>query len=244
METIFNAVREFVSDPVNDAMVVLILFLYNAVIKYRLHFRAFNVWDPKTNPHGGDSSQSKKICRVYRKNKSCIPEKIEDFCIMVNRIKFRHEIKVELYSIDGHDLHLDRVWMKKDDLTPYERWTKVVKCTPVASPDKHGLAFTTDSAAFVSAVQPMACSTPGDSARLAFASMENYEMIRIAKENLTEEHVVEKRLKRLKEDQSFIARHFKRAALSYWHAYGHLFPGKWFLPHYQYSPATHDMIVI
>ena len=59
-----------------------------------------------------------------------------------------------------------------------------------------------------------------------------------------EDEVVKARVERLKEDHAFIVRHYKRAALSYRLAYGRCLPLKYFLPHYQYSPISHDMAII
>ena len=58
------------------------------------------------------------------------------------------------------------------------------------------------------------------------------------------DEVVKARVERLKEDHAFIIRHYKRAALSYRLAYGRCLPLKYFLPHYQYSPISHDMAII
>ena len=181
---------------------------------------------------------------AYKVGRRHVPKKIEDFCIMVNRVMYRREILVKLYGEDGNDLHMSTVWMKKSDLTRKERMTKTLKCVPVCSPDKHGFAFITENHAYVSAVETLAGSSRAGGKTCEYVSLYHYEMIQMPQELFMEGEVVKARVERLKEDHAFIVRHYKRAALSYRLAYGSCLPLKYFLPHYQYSPISHDMAII
>lgn len=173
-----------------------------------------------------------------------MPKKIEDFCIMVNRVMYRREILVKLYGEDGNDLHMPTVWMKKSDLSRKERMTKTIKCCPVSSPDGHGFAFITEKHAYISAVETLAGATRLAGKPYKYASLDHYEMIQMPQELFLKDEVIKARVERLKEDHAFIVRHYKRAALSYRLAYGRCLPLKYFLPHYQYSPISHDMAII
>lgn len=82
-----------------------------------LHFRAFNVWNIKTNPNAWWRFDRSSIKYAYKVGRRHVPKKIEDFCIMVNRVMYRREILVKLYGEDGNDLHMPTVWMKKSDPT-------------------------------------------------------------------------------------------------------------------------------
>ena len=136
------------------------------------------------------------------------------------------------------------VWIKKSDLTRKERMTKTLKCVPACSPDKHGFAFITENHAYVSAVETLAGSSRAGGKTCEYVSLYHYEMIQMPQELFMEDEVVKARVERLKEDHAFIVRHYKRAALSYRLAYGSCLPLKYFLPHYQYSPISHDMAII
>lgn len=239
-----QAIAQFLSDPCNVAGIILFTYIYFMVCKRMLHFRAFNVWNIKTNPNAWWRFDRSSIKYAYKVGRRHVPKKIEDFCIMVNRVMYRREILVKLYGSDGNDLHMPTVWMKKSDLTPKERMTKTLKCEPVCSPDEHGFAFITENHAYVSAVETLAGSSRAGGKSCEYVSLYHYEMIQIPQELFMKDEVVKARVERLKEDHAFIVRHYKRAALSYRLAYGRCLPLKYFLPHYQYSPISHDMAII
>lgn len=239
-----QAIVLFLSDPYNVAGILLFTYIYFMVCKRMLHFRAFNVWNIKTNPNAWWRFDRSSIKYAYKVGRRHVPKKIEDFCIMVNRVMYRREILVKLYGEDGNDLHMPTVWMKKSDLTRKERMTKTLKCVPVCSPDKHGFAFITENHAYVSAVETLAGSSRAGGKTCEYVSLYHYEMIQMPQELFMKDEVVKARVERLKEDHAFIVRHYKRAALSYRLAYGSCLPLKYFLPHYQYSPISHDMAII
>lgn len=239
-----QAIAQFLSDPCNVAGIILLTYIYFMVCKRMLHFRAFNVWNIKTNPNAWWRFDRSSIKYAYKVGRRHVPKKIEDFCIMVNRVMYRREILVKLYGTDGNDLHMPTVWIKKSDLTPKERMTKTIKCAPVCSPDEHGFAFVTENHAYVSAVETLAGSSRAGGKSCEYVSLYHYEMIQMPQELFMKDEVVKARVERLKEDQAFIVRHYKRAALSYRLAYGRCLPLKYFLPHYQYSPISHDMAII
>lgn len=239
-----QAITLFLSDPYNVAGILLFAYIYFMVCKRMLHFRAFNVWNAKTNPNAWWRFDRSSIKYAYRHGRRHMPKKIEDFCIMVNRVMYRREILVKLYGEDGNDLHMPTVWMKKSDLSRKERMIKTIKCCPVSSPDGHGFAFITEKHAYISAVETLAGATRLAGKPYKYASLDHYEMIQMPQELFLKDEVIKARVERLKEDHAFIVRHYKRAALSYRLAYGRCLPLKYFLPHYQYSPISHDMAII
>ena len=239
-----QAITLFLSDPYNVAGILLFAYIYFMVCKRMLHFRAFNVWNAKTNPNAWWRFDRSSIKYAYRHGRRHMPKKIEEFCIMVNRVMYRREILVKLYGEDGNDLHMPTVWMKKSDLSRKERMTKTIKCCPVSSPDGHGFAFITEKHAYISAVETLAGATRLAGKPYKYASLDHYKMIQMPHELFLKDEVIKARVERLKEDHAFIVRHYKRAALSYRLAYGRCLPLKYFLPHYQYSPISHDMAII
>lgn len=239
-----QAITLFLSDPYNVAGILLFAYIYFIICKRMLHFRAFNVWNAKTNPNAWWRFDRSSIKCAYRHGRRHVLKKIEDFCIMVNRVMYRREILVKLYGEEGNDLHMPTVWMKKSDLSRKERMTKTIKCRPVSSPDKHGFAFITEKHAYISAVETLAGATRLAGKPYKYVSLDHYEMIQMPQELFLKDEIVKARVERLKEDHAFIVRHYKRAALSYRLAYGRCLPLKYFLPHYQYSPISHDMAII
>ena len=206
------------------------------------HFRAWNVHCIKTNPNACWRSDRHEIGGLYADmGEVQLLNKIEDFCLMVLRVRYRHEVRVRLLDEARKTVFATRVWIPKKNLTPVERLTKRIRVERVY-----------DRGSFIGVVKGNRFMTPAKNILdgiyeisekpARYVSNTIPEIIVLSADSASRENVAKAIRNRQTEDRDFVERHFRRAAWSYFLAYGNCVPVSTFLRKTRYSAQSHGMV--
>lgn len=206
------------------------------------HFRAWNVHCIKTNPNACWRSDRREIGGLYADmGEVQLLNKIEDFCLMVLRVRYRREVRVRLCDEARDTVFATRVWFPRHDLTFAERLTKRIVVSRVYDNGSFigvasGNRFMTPAKNILDGVYEI----PEKSAR--YVSNVIPEMIVLPADTATGARVRKAMRERQKADREFVERHFRRAAWSYFLAYGNCVPMSTFFHKTRYSAQCHGMV--
>lgn len=223
---------------------ILVLATLYALARRFLHFRAWSVFNIKTNPHACWRSDRQDAIEAYNDLYGAhFYNKIEDFCLMVRRVHYNRDVRVKLIDGAGDTVFASRVWVARKDLTPAERLTGKVHVERAYDANGGFLGVKAGERFMLPASNLLDGVDEYETDLFRYISNVIPEMI-VTREKVVDGNDTRELIEaRKKADRDFVEKHFKRAARSYRHAYGRCVPLKFFLGKYSYDAEIHRIVL-
>lgn len=226
----------------NTLTAVLLVVTYLLARKV-LHLRAWNVHNIKTNRHCNWRGDRKSIGYCFNGiGEVQLQNRIEDFCLMVLRVRYRNETRVKLVDETGETVFATRVWVPKSRLTPGERFAKKISVTKLTGADGKCYGITAGKRFMVPAKNILEGVYQMRGKYWRYNSNTIPEMIVLPASDASEAAAKAAVRDRRREDRRFVERHYRRAAWSWRLAYGRCVRLVWFLPIVRYDALEHEVV--